>query len=487
MSSIRGKIRVAYTSLAFMVLLLCGIAVFDLLYLESQVQEGVTVSELYDAVSEMRRQEKNLFLYDDRSALLEAERLAASALELLSARQETVITIGSAEEFTRLHRALQQYRQLLAGWQMGAPATRLESAIRDQGHGISTAVIRYTQQERELLAASVRWSRWWLLLSILIIGILVYLVGRRLSHAVVSPIRELESRMMPIAEGRFDHLEVNSQDREFIAFTEAFNRMLKELESRRKRLQQSEKLASLGTLVAGVAHELNNPLSNISSSCQLLLEELDSAEPEQLNRWLKQIDQETDRARNIVLALLEYGRQREPQKEQVRLTEIIDKTRTLASSTLRKNSAQLEVQLPQTLSLSVDPHRLQQVFINLLRNAVDSGGKGVRISITASACGEQAAQLPDDAVIVGEPLCNRDSEAAMTEIIIDDNGPGIPAEVLPHIFEPFYTTREPGHGMGLGLYIIQEIIRENDGCIAVVSRPGRGTRIILRLPCHEED
>ena len=142
--------------------------------------------------------------------------------------------------------------------------------------------------------------------------------------------------------------------------------MLRELDTRRRRMLQAEKLASLGVLVAGVAHELNNPLANISSSCQLLLEELESANPEQLATWLRQIDGETERARQIVLALLEFGRQRELSLEPVRLVELFDKTRMLLGSNLRSCAAQLDIEVPDDLVVHADPHRLQQVFINLV-------------------------------------------------------------------------------------------------------------------------
>jgi signal transduction histidine kinase len=94
--------------------------------------------------------------------------------------------------------------------------------------------------------------------------------------------------------------------------------------------------------------------------------------------------------------------------------------------------------------------------------------------------------LPEGAVVLGEPDCNLSAGQQFTEIVVEDDGPGIPAEVLPHIFDPFFTTREPGKGMGLGLYIIQEIIREHGGCIAVNAARGSGTRVTLRLPCAEK-
>ena len=485
MSSLRSKITLAYSSLALIVLIMSGIAVFDLLFLERQVHEGVAVSSLNASVLEMRRQEKNLFLYADLAARAEADHLAAASLQTLHTEQLVLADVSNKNELDALEHAIQKYRNLLADWHPELPnKTATEARIRDQGQHISSVLDAFVIRERQVLADAVRKSRWWLLISMLVIGLLVFLVGRLLARAVVTPLRRLESRLMPIAEGRFDHLEAGSNDREFVTFADAFNHMLKELNNRRRRLVQSEKLASLGILAAGVAHELNNPLSNISSSCQLLLEEFDSEEPAQIEAWLRQIDSETDRARRIVLDLLEYARQRELQVKPVNLADVIDKTKTLLGSALRSNAITLHIDIPDNLYVTADPHRLLQVFINLLRNAVDAAtDKGLQIKIHAGECANSVVPLPEDAEVLGNQEYTQANGSRFIEIIVEDNGPGIPADVLPHIFDPFYTTREPGKGMGLGLYIIQEIIQEHNGCIAVSSHPSKGTQIILRLPC----
>jgi len=485
MPSLRAKIRLAYSSLAMIVIILCGIAVFDLMFLEQQVHEGVAVSDLNNAVLEMRRQEKNLFLYGNPDALAETGMHAETALGILRNERAALATVSTLQLLDTLETAIEAYRSRLADWESVRARDALEAQLREQGQQISSLVDGIARSERLALASAVRQSRWWLLLSILAVGVAVFLVGRHLARAVVTPLRRLELSLAPIAEGRFDHLEAGTRDREFVAFTDAFNRMLRELDMRRRRMLQSEKLASLGVLVAGVAHEINNPLSNISSSCQLLLEELESERPEQLRTWLRQIDSETERARRIVLALLEFGRQRELNPETVRLGEILDKTRLLLGSNLRACAAQLEVDIPADLAVQADPHRLQQVFINLLRNAMDAGGSGVRIRVQAAICDRSRASLPADAQVLGEPDCSLAADRRFTEIRVEDNGPGIAADVLPHVFDPFFTTREPGKGMGLGLYIIQEIIREHGGCIAVSNRSEGGTRITLRLPCGE--
>jgi len=113
---------------------------------------------------------------------------------------------------------------------------------------------------------------------------------------------------------------------------------------------------------------------------------------------------------------------------------------------------------------------------------MDAGGTGVRIRVIARDCSAAQDTLPAAAQVLGEPDCHLPPDQNCTEILVEDNGPGIPADILPQVFDPFFTTREPGKGMGLGMYIIQEIILEHGGCVAVSTPPGSGTRITIRLP-----
>jgi len=488
LSSLSGKITSAYFTLVMSTVLLGIVAVSDLLFLERQVSEGEIVSDLKDAVLEMRREEKNLFLYTDIDALLRADEYAASSLKILQQYPETLDAIMSESVSLDMVMALDIYRLKLADWKLKSSSERasLQDEIRRLGHKITLSIEVLSGQERRMLEAAVRESLWFLLASLFIIGLSIYIIGRHLKRVIVTPIQQLESSMMPIARGRFDHLEPPSNDREFVTFTNAFNRMLKELETHQKRMLQSEKLASLGILASGVAHELNNPLSNISTSCQLLLEELADADPAQLNKWLQQIDSETQRGRNIVRTLLDFGSQRVFQKTQIKLLDLITETQTIIGKTMQQSSAQLSVNVPDSLCINVDKQRIQQLFINLIQNALHAGGIDVHLRISATVCDKGVSMIPDDAQVAGDLKCVSDYDGRFVEILVADDGPGIPAELLSKVFDPFFTTSEPGHGsthgVGLGLYIVQEIVREHDGCLAITSQPGKGTQVIILLP-----
>lgn len=483
MTSLHRKITHAFIAFAGLMAVLATFSFVDLLFLENRVQQGMAVTSLESTVQDMRREEKNLFLYGDQAAGQEADKLAEKALGLLQDSPEALAAVGEPLQLQRLQSALQDYRRQLASYTLQAPAnSTLETSIRDQGHLVSQIVEGLFMNERQSLQQAIADAKWAQVLGVTVLTVLLLIVGHLLASSVVAPMKRLIDDLNPIIEGRFDRLELKSRNAELIALRTAFNRMLDELEARRRRLIQSEKLAALGVLVSGVAHELNNPLSNISSSCQLLVEELDTADRATLLDWAGTIDSETERARRIVDALLDFGRRREPQLEAINLADLMERTLLLLRGQLRKTGTAVENLMPVDLSVQADSQRLQQVFINLLRNAADSG-ENLSIRVSARQCSLSGSPFPPGAIVVGELGCHLHKQQPMTEIIIEDNGPGIAPATLPRVFEPFYTTREPGHGMGLGLYIVQEIVQEHDGCIAIASQPGQGTRVVVRLPC----
>ncbi len=489
LTSLRGKITSAYIVLVVGTMALGIIAFSDLLFLGRQVTEGSVVSNLKDAVLEMRREEKNLFLYADTEALSRADKYAADSLEILQNHRAFLGSIVQGPDTMAMFDHLHNYRTKLQQWNRSLTENRppLEEAIRKLGHQIYLSAESISAQERKTLEAAVQESKWFLLLSLFMIGLSIFVVGRQLRRVVLRPLAKLESKLQPIAEGRFSHLLPPSDDREFVTFTNGFNRMLKELEIRQKRMLQSEKLASLGILAAGVAHELNNPLSNISSSCQLLMEELHEASPEQLNTWLRQIDSETERGRDIVRTLLDFGSQRVFQKRRLKLAAILDETQTIIRKAVRQHAAKLSVDVPDDLMLEVDKQRMLQLFINLIQNALHAAGEGVHVTVRAGIYDRSANLIPPGAEVAGKLNCITDYAGKFIGILVSDDGPGISKENLSRVFDPFFTTSEPGQGVGLGLFIVQEIVREHDGCLAIASTPGDGVRVIVLLPCEEAD
>ena len=487
LQSLRGKITSGYLALVFAILGLGTIAFLDLLFLESRISESTTVTTFKDTVLEMRREEKNLFLYADPDAHARADAHATRLLALLRQHAATILSLIEPDTANALAEEIGNYRDLMTAW-VAAPVSErlpLQDVIGRDGQKITATAESLAEKQYHALEEAVKQSRWFLLVSLMLIGLAILLIGRRLRRVAVRPLRSMEASMAAIAEGRFDQLTPPSLDREFVTLTDAFNRMLRELEIRRKRMLHSEKLASLGTLSAGVAHELNNPLSNIASSCQLLMEELEEADTQTLRNWLQQIDSETERGRRIVRTLLDFGSKRVFSKETHKLARLIEETRTILGKALAQQAVELDVDVPADLAIAVDKQRMQQLLINLLQNAMSAADGRLTIRIEARIRRAAGMRVPEAAEVAGDIKCLSRREGTLVEIRVSDTGPGITPDALSKVFDPFYTTKEPGHGTGLGLFIVQEIVREHDGCLAIESIYGEGTSVIILLPLEE--
>jgi PAS domain S-box-containing protein len=228
----------------------------------------------------------------------------------------------------------------------------------------------------------------------------------------------------------------------------------------RQAMMQQDKLASIGRLSAGVAHEINNPLTTILTTAMLIQEDIDPDNP--MYEELETITNETLRCRKIVASLLDFARQTKPAKKHYNINEIIAECVGLT----RKQAEFKDVQILKALSekvpkLLLDKEQIQQALINLILNATDATDPGGKITVsTAFSPGNQ-----------------------FVNIKVSDTGKGIAAEVVDKIFEPFFTTREIG--TGLGLAITHGIIGRHGGDIRVQSRPGQGTTFTIRLPHNQ--
>lgn len=464
-----------------MISILAGFAYIDLLFLEKRILEGITVAELEYNLLEMRRQEKNAFLYNDSNALKTAEQLVDTELKLIVQYNEELLLITSKNNIANFQNHLWIYRDLLSQYnQSSKQQNDLKEKIRKQGHYLLVLANDLVNYERKNLARSVKRSQWALLISIVIACFLAIIIGYMLTQSILTPLKKLISDLDLIADGQFEHLEPYSDNQEINNFSKAFNHMLIELETRRKRILYSEKLASLGVLVTGVAHEINNPLSNISSSCQLMIEELENHQS-QLVGWTQTIDQETQRIQNIIQALMDVSRKRGLHIESVNLVSLIDQTSLLLKGVLSHHHAKLKINIPSTLFVLVDYQRFQQILINLIHNAIEQQ-KIVIMCISADNCQLKRENFSTNSNVIDHLMVNKPS----VQLVIEDNGDGIEKEVLNHVFDPFFTQRKSNRGLGLGLYIVQEIIQELNGCIAIDSEVGGGTRVTLRLPCQME-
>jgi len=222
---------------------------------------------------------------------------------------------------------------------------------------------------------------------------------------------------------------------------------------------QSERLAAMGQMIGGFAHELNNPLTTIVGVSDLLREGENS---ESRIKQLNMLHQQARRATEIVQNLMYFSRPPAPGKTPVNLSELVTRTLHLHAYSLRKSNITVdflpEESLPQ---ITGDPHQLMQVFLNLMLNA------------------EQAIREARDKGTLRIRLRKTDGHI---QVVFEDDGPGIAPEILPNIFDPFYTTRRPGRGTGLGLSICKAVLKEHSGNIEATSAPGGGAVFTVSLP-----
>jgi len=222
---------------------------------------------------------------------------------------------------------------------------------------------------------------------------------------------------------------------------------------------QSERLAAMGQMIGGFAHELNNPLTSIMGLAELL-QENESSEP--LRKQLAMLQQQARRAADVVQNLMYFSRPPSPGKGTVNLGELVQRTLHLHAYSLRKNNITVDFLPDASLPpLEGDPHQLMQVFLNLILNA------------------EQAMRDVRDR---GTLRVRLEKGTNSVSAIFQDDGPGIPVKILPNIFDPFYTTKRPGRGTGLGLSICKAILREHLGNIEASSGPGGGALFTVTLP-----
>jgi len=311
----------------------------------------------------------------------------------------------------------------------------------------------------------------WTFAGVSVAGMVIALIiASILSSGILRPVRELAEASHRIAQGDIDaRVEMDpSAAGEFKELARAFNLMARSIEDRDAQLQENarkmtetKKLATLGQLAAGIAHEINNPLGGIVMYSHILKEELRRPE----NRdTVEKIAKESDRCKRIVKGLLDFARQTKPERTESNLNHVIDEVIALLEhQAIFHNIDIVKEHSPGLPLVDVDVAQMQEVFMNIILNAAQAmEGKGTLTTVT---------RISDDKNSV--------------EVEIRDTGQGIPAKNLDKIFEPFYTTKEVGRGTGLGLAIAYGIVERHHGSIWVESEERRGTSFFIRLPIPE--
>ncbi|MBW1997541.1 MAG: cache domain-containing protein [Deltaproteobacteria bacterium] len=296
--------------------------------------------------------------------------------------------------------------------------------------------------------------------------VLSLVIANFLSDAMVRPIKRLVEVAHRISQGDFSVKVESRSANELSELETAFDVMGSSLQERdeeirkltEQHMMRSEKLSSIGRLAAGIAHEINNPLTSVLTFSSLLLRKAPDDQKERLGI----IVQETTRCREIVKNLLNFARQSEPKKELSNLNQIIEAAFSLIKNQLYVNERRIDVvkELACLPEIHIDPNQMLEVFVNIMINAVDAMPEGGTLRVTTGVS----------------------EDGAFVEARVSDTGIGIPEENINDIFDPFFTTKEAGKGTGLGLAVAYGIVERHKGRIDVESEVNKGTTFIIKLP-----
>ncbi len=427
----------------------------------------VSQQYLFD-IAQARRWEKNYFLYDTN--LEDAVQSANNAKIILSENLKNVTLILSPEKTATIIQHLDKYRELLQELTVleknriknAEIKHEIETSLREHGAEmvkVAAALVHNEQHSIEAMLDLIKKIPVYALAVVLFLTtFLVCFFVKRL----IKPLNFLVESTQKIAKGDFSPIPPMCKYRgEFTTVELAINQMIKELKTREIAMIESHKLRAIGTLTAGVAHELNNPLNNIMLTAHAMLEDHNDLSEDELLEMINDLIDEADRSRKIIRNLLDFAREGESVSEPIDLGLLVNETIKLAQNQIKVSGAKIETQIQSQLPrIRGDKQQLKQVFLNLILNALDAVGKDGTITISI----KQA------------------DVSGFLSVQVQDDGCGIPSYILPNIFDPFFTTKEPGRGTGLGLSVSHGIVTMHGGQISIETEKGKYSRFTVLLP-----
>ncbi len=408
----------------------------------------------------------------DLKKLLEYFRIEDSDLEALG-QLRGALEANADELVDRFYEHLEKFPETKRLLEDDAVRKRLAESQRQYLLSIADPLIDddYVEQRSRVGRAHERVgldTRWYLgayaLYLSLVLPVVYEEVGDDLSN-LNKTVTALQKRLLLDAEiairqyierREADLVELNEKLRaEAGSLSEEVEATYKDLRLSQARARQAERLASVATLISGLAHEVGTPMSVIRGHA----EALESAVEGERATWrLNMILEQIDRITGIIQALLNMARPQDSMRTAVDLHQTIDTTVSFLTEKLRRRSVEVERELSELPSVVADPEKMQQVLLNLMINAIDAMPDGGKLGVSLEVDGDEAV------------------------LRVSDTGAGMTPEQIDHIFDPFYTTKPAGRGNGLGLVVVEGIVGEHSGRIDVSSTVGSGTTFSVRLP-----
>ncbi len=476
MKTIRGKITV------FIVVCLVFVGVIHVLYyniifnLQEKIELIQNFDDFRDNILEMRRSEKNFVYFKDIENLNKTIFYLFKTEDFCHKLAKDVVRVLGTDKCLRFQNTLEDYKAIMEGntelVKTGKGQINIK-IIRSEGKELVDFANELIETKRLRIQKAIRNIMTIPVIFLICFIVFIFFIFRLVAKGILKPLSLIQKATEEAAKGTFEPIvyESDSKD-EIFHLIETFNEMEKQLDTKQEQLLQSRKMASIGTFTSGIAHELNNPLNNISLTAESLMEEFTEVDREEAEEMIKEILAQADRASQVVKNLLEFSRTERPFLLELNVNEVIERTIKLVRNQIMVTGIQLERNITEALPpIKGRRQDLQGVFLNILINSIQAIEDLSKESIISIHSG-----LGPNGYI---------------RVDFTDTGKGIKPDDLKHIFDPFYTTKPVGRGTGLGLSLVYGIIRTHGGYIEVKSEINKGTTFSIYLPIaknnEEED
>ncbi len=467
--SIRTRITLGFSA---WFLLSLGLAVVSIVTV-SRIQEKLNFTGAVDRytfeIQQARRFEKNYFLY--HTNLTDALDHVHQAQDILDRERENIAAVIGDAGVRSMVSHVGRYESLLVQLQAldrtGNPAasegyTEIEAGLREHGAEMVAVAEDLVARERRAVSAMLRISERIPLAFLAVLLALITYLAFFIARQMLDPLNRMMRTTQRVANGDFTPITpVRRYHDEFSHLAMAMNHMMIQLAHRQELLVQAHKLKAVGTLTAGVAHELNNPINNIMLTAALLEEDYADLPDEERLDMVRDLVGESERAQKIVRNLLDFARESTIQSGAIRPERLVEETLQLAMNQIKLAKVKVKGEVDENLPvIHGDFQQIVQVFLNLVLNALEAMPDGGTLTISIST-----SRARD-----------------FVSFQFKDTGTGIPEHVIGNIFDPFFTTKPGAKGTGLGLSVSLGIIRQHGGDIQVKSEPGFGTTFVVLLP-----
>lgn len=420
-----------------------------------------------DNILEMRRYEKNFIYFKDIGSLNETIFYFFKIEDFSQELAKDVARVVGDDKFSEFQNELKGYKTILDESMRRVKTEKAEldvEMVRSKGKKMVDFANELITTKRHRIQNDIKRIGLIPVVFLLSFVIFVVLILHLISNGILKPVALMQKATEEAVKGTFRPISYESErEDEVTHLIETFNDMAKQLETKQEQLLQSRKMASIGTFTSGIAHELNNPLNNISLTAESLMEDFTEMTREEALEMMMEILAQAERASQVVKNLLEFSRTERPLLLELSIDDVLDRTIKLIKNQIMVTGIYLKREnsddLPPIRGRSQD---LQQVFINILLNSIqamkDLSGENIITIRTGFG--------PDGYI----------------RIDFSDTGIGIKTEDMKHIFDPFYTTKPVGRGTGLGLSLVYGIIRTHGGYVEVKSEIKIGTTFSIYLP-----